>query len=123
MTPDPGDFAVGPDQHRGAKNPEEGPAIHGFIAPGAVGLEHLMFFVRNQRNDELMLVAKAFLRAEGISGDAKNLGSGFGEGTLEPCEVDRLSGATGSICARVEEQYQFLAGKIGKRDHAATIPW
>src|SRR5690348_14171622 len=40
--PDPGDVAIGADQYRGTKNPEEGSAIHGFFAPGAIGLEHLM---------------------------------------------------------------------------------
>ena len=45
IAPDLGDFAVGADQHGGAKNPEESPAIHGFFAPGAIGLQHLMFLI------------------------------------------------------------------------------
>src|SRR5246127_94844 len=34
MAPDAGDMAVGADQHRGAKNPEEASAVHGFFTPG-----------------------------------------------------------------------------------------
>jgi hypothetical protein len=45
VAPDLRRLAVGPDQHRGAKNPKEALAIHGFFAPGAIGLQHLMLFI------------------------------------------------------------------------------
>src|SRR6516162_11339338 len=42
--PDPLDPAVGPDQHRGAKNALEGSAIHGLFAPRPIRAEHLTTF-------------------------------------------------------------------------------
>src|SRR5499427_7218464 len=63
MPPYFGDPAVGPDQDGGANNPEEGSPIHRLFSPGAVGLEHLVLLVRNQRNRKLVLVAERLLRA------------------------------------------------------------
>ncbi len=45
IAPDFGDLAIGTDQNSRAKNPEEGPAIHGFFAPSAIGLQHLVFLI------------------------------------------------------------------------------
>src|SRR6266568_3282512 len=58
VAPDFGNPSVHPDQNRGANNPEELPAIHGFFTPGAIGPEHLMLLIRNQRNGKLVLAPK-----------------------------------------------------------------
>src|SRR5262249_40194523 len=50
IAPDLRDPAIGSDQYRTANDSEKRPAIHGFLAPGAIGLQHLMPFIRNQRN-------------------------------------------------------------------------
>ena len=122
-SPNLGDVPIGANQNRGAKNPEEASAIHGFLTPCSVGFEHLMFFVRYQRHLELVLVAKFLLRLLRIGGDAEHFGTGAGEVALEAREVDRLPGATRRIGAGIEEQHQFLAGKIRLGDHPATIAW
>jgi len=72
VAPDFGDLSVGADQNGGPKNPEEGPAIHGFFAPSAIRLQHLMFLIRDQRNRELVLVTKGFLGLHGVGGDAEH---------------------------------------------------
>ena len=61
IAPDPGDLAVGPDQNRGAKNSQEGLAIHGFFAPGAVGLQHLVLSRPREGHAEAVLVAELLL--------------------------------------------------------------
>src|SRR6185503_9929086 len=68
MPPDLRDHAVGADQHRGSKNPKEGPAVHGFFAPSPIRLQHLMLCIRDQRNPKLVLVAKALLCAKAVGG-------------------------------------------------------
>src|SRR5215218_768860 len=87
MTPDFGDLAVLADQNRCPKNAKERPAIHRFFAPGAIGLQHLMFLIRNQRNRQLVLVPERLLRLDRVGGDAEHGGSAGGEGVLETGEV------------------------------------
>src|ERR1700722_5196449 len=53
IAPDLQDPAIGADQHRRTNNALEGPAIHRFFTPGAIGLQHPMLFIRNKRNREL----------------------------------------------------------------------
>ena len=45
MAPDPDNATVFSNQNCCAKNAEEGPAIHGFFAPDAIGLEYLMLLI------------------------------------------------------------------------------
>jgi len=67
VAPDFEDFAVSPDQNRGAKNALEGSAIHRFFAPRAIGREHFMRLIRGKRNRKLVLVSKGFLRPRRIT--------------------------------------------------------
>src|SRR6185437_5859214 len=121
ITPDPDHATVRADRYRRATNSEEGSAIHGFFAPSTVSLQHLMLFIRDQRNGKLVLVAKALLRAERVGGDAEDLGSGCRERRLQSREINRLPGAAGRIGAGIKEQHQFLADVVRKRDQAAAI--
>src|SRR5258708_37046744 len=89
MAPDLADSAIRADQDRGAKNALERPAIHRFFAPDAVGLEHLMLLIRNERRGELMLVPKGFLRLRGISRDPQYGGPTVAERAPYLREVDR----------------------------------
>src|SRR6185437_14230798 len=50
MAPDPRNAAVSADQYRCPDNAEKGLAIHRLLAPSAIGLEHLVFFIRDKRN-------------------------------------------------------------------------
>src|SRR5437899_3786151 len=61
MAPDSDDPAIGADQNCCAMNALESLAIHGFFAPDAVGLQHLVLFIRDKRDGELMLVSEGFL--------------------------------------------------------------
>src|ERR1700744_613896 len=78
--PDFKDLAVYADQNRGAKDALEGPAIHGFFAPGAIRLQHLMLLIRRQRDRKLMLVPKGFGRLERVTGHTDDGGSGRRKG-------------------------------------------
>ena len=90
-------------------NSHEGPAIHGFFAPGAIGLQHLMLLIRNKRNR----------RADACPGTTSCALTGrprrqaprfrFGESARQPGEVDCLPGAAGRVGAGIEKQHQFLA--------------
>src|SRR5258708_2205717 len=93
MAPDSPDSAIGADQNRSANNAEESPAVHGFFAPGAIGLKHLVCFIRNQGDGELVLVPKRFLRLGRVGGNTEHGGPIFGEGARKPGEVDGFPGA------------------------------
>src|SRR5450631_3811676 len=79
MAPDADDPAILADQHGGAKNALEGPAIHGFFAPDAIGLQHPMLLIRDERSFQLMSVSKGFLRLHGVGRNAQYRGVTFGE--------------------------------------------
>src|ERR1700756_619251 len=100
---------VGTDQNRGANDPEEGPAIQGFFAPGAIGLQQFMFLIGDQRNIELVLVAERFLSLQGIGGDAQDRGSELRERTGQAGEVHRLPGEPPSPPSRGRRNAGALA--------------
>ena len=80
IAPDLRDPPVAADQHGGAQNAKKGFAIHGFFAPGPVGLQHFMLLVRNQGNSQFVLVPELLLRLERIGRDAEHRGPTRGEG-------------------------------------------
>jgi hypothetical protein len=121
VAPDPDDLAVFADQYRGAKNALEGSSIHGFFAPGSVGLEHAVGLVRNKRHHQLVLVAKGLLGLWRVGRDSQYGGSVFGERARQSREVDRLAGAARSIRARIEKQHQPATGEVLERDSVAAI--
>src|SRR5260370_42219439 len=115
------DPAVCADQTLRPKNPLEGPAIHGFLSPRTVSLQHLVLFVRNKRYGKLVLVAKGFLRPWRIGGNAQYRGPAFGEGARQPREIDGLPGAAGRVRARIEKQHELFSGVVEQRDDIATV--
>ena len=69
-----------------------------------------------------MFVPECLLRLHGVGGNAEHRGPGLGECVLEPGEVDRLFGAAGRVCTRVEEQDELFPRIIGQRDGIAAVP-
>src|SRR6478736_1149642 len=121
IAPDLCDPAVCADQNRRAKNSLEGPAIHGFLSPGPVSLQHLMLFVRNKRYGKPVLVSKGFLCLWRIGGNAQYRGPAFGEGARQPREIDGLPGTAGRVGARIEKQHELCSGIVGQRDGIAAV--
>src|SRR6478672_10632091 len=120
IAPDLCDPAVCADQNRRAKNSLEGPAIHGFLSPGPVSLQHLMLFVRNKRYGKPVLVSKGFLCLWRIGGNAQYRGPAFGEGARQPREIDGLPGTAGRVGARIEKQHELCSGIV--RSESAEMP-
>ena len=121
LRPDAGDPAVRPDQHRHANNAHEGPAVHGFLAPGAVGLEHLVGLVREQGDRELVLLLERILGLDRIGRNPDHFGSGLGKSRPKLRKRDQFPGAAGGVGLRVEVQDEFAALEIGEGDAAAAI--
>src|SRR5258705_7633289 len=121
IAPDLCDPAVCADQNGGGKMPLEGPAIHGFLSPRPVSLQHLVLLVRNKSYGKLVLVAKGFLSPWGIGGTAQFRGPAFGEGARQPREIDGLPGAAGRVRARIEKQHELFSGVVEQRDDIATV--
>ena len=80
-----------------------------------------MLLIRDQRNRKLVLGAEGLLGFYGVCRDAEYRGSFIGKRALEPREVDRFPGAAGGVGSGVEEQHQFLARIVGRRDVVAAI--
>src|SRR5208282_830957 len=70
---------------------------------------------------QLVLGLEFILRWNRVGRDAENLRAGLAESAPEAGEVDRLLGAAGGVCPRIEIQYELAPGKIGERNGAAAI--
>src|ERR1700753_4074288 len=109
IAPDSRNPAAFVDQKCCAKNPKERLAIHGFFAPRAVGLQHLVRLIRDQGNRKLMLVPKGFLRLQWIGRYTQHGGLAGGEGAGQAREVDGFLGAARRVGARVEKEYEVFS--------------
>src|SRR5258708_25884240 len=121
IAPDPDHPAVGADQNRCAKNALEGPTVHGFFAPDAVGLQHLMLLIRNKRDGEPMLVSKGFLCLWRVGRNTQYRSLVFSKRTRQSREVDGLLGAARRVPARIEKQHELFSRIFGHRNAVATI--
>src|SRR5712692_10796418 len=79
LSPDVGDPAVRAEQESGPNNPHEDLAVHGFFAPDAIGLDHLVAFIGKERNAEIVLLLELVLRRDRIGGYPQNIRSGLAE--------------------------------------------
>src|SRR5581483_6283237 len=91
LRPDMRDLSVPVDQIGDPMNAEKGLPVHALFAPGAIGLEHLVGFVREQREGKAIFVAKLALRFHGVGGDAENHSPGLLELFSQSIERDRKS--------------------------------
>src|ERR1019366_9010290 len=123
IAPDPLDPAIRADQNRCAKNAMEGLAIHGFFAPDAVSLQHLVLLVRCKRSGELMLVSKGFLRLWGIGRNAEYGGLTFRKCARQSGEIDGLLCAARRVRARIEKQHELAPRIVRQRDGVAAVAW
>src|SRR3984885_1760834 len=121
MTPDFDDPAVGADQNRCTKYTLESSAIHGFFAPNAVRLQHLMRLIRDQRNGEFLLVAKGFLDFWGVGRNSQYGGLAFRKFALQAREVDGLLGAARGVRTWIKKQHQFSPAEVGQRNRLAPV--
>jgi hypothetical protein len=106
--------AIRSDQNRAANDSEKRLAIHGFFAPGAIGLQHLVLFIRDQRNRKRVLVAELLLGFQRIGRDAEDSGPTRGEGLRQAGEIDGFPGTAGGVGAGIEEQHQLPSGEVGQ---------
>ena len=119
--PHPGDTLVRPDQESGAHDTHEFAAVHRFLLPHAIGLDHAVLFVRGERDRKPMLGLELVLRRYRIGGDAEYLRTGFAERALEAGEVDGLLGAPRGVRPRVEIKHELLPGEVGERNGSAAV--
>ena len=121
LRPDPDDLAVRADQHRLADHAHEGAAVHRFLAPGAIGLEHRLVLVAGERDGEVVLVAEFVERADRIGRDPEHVGVELGEAGLEPREVHGFLGAAARVRLGIEIEDQIAALVVAERHLGAAV--
>src|SRR5260370_15162192 len=109
------DPAISADQNRCAKNAMEGLTIHGFFAPDAVGLQHLVLLIRNKRDGEPMLVSKGFLCLWRVGRNTQYRSLVFRKRTRPSPELHGLLGAARRARARIDIQHALFSPLMGQR--------
>ena len=112
--PDFLDFAVGADQKTAADNSLEQAAHEFLAAPRAVGFDHLMGWIAEQREIKFVLVAEVLQRLHRI-------GAGPEDGDTQPIELlfcvtklGRFDRSTRGVRLRKEKEHDPAAFKIFK---------
>src|SRR3954452_23942013 len=121
LGPDAGDPPVGPDQEGGPGNSQEGPAVHGFFAPDAVGLEHLVGHVGSERYVEAVLLLELVLGLDRIGGDPQNVRAGLLIFGPKLREFNGFAGAAGGVGLGVEVEHELAAVEVGEGQTAAAV--
>jgi len=110
--PDIFDFAVGTDQKTAADNSLE-QAAHEFLpAPRAVGFDHLMRGIAEQREIELPLVAKFLQVLHGIGAGTEDGDAELVVFLLCVTKLGRFDRSTGSIRFRKKEEQDAAALEV-----------
>src|SRR6218665_545044 len=121
--PDPGDLAVRADQNRCTKNAFVHLAVQRLFTPGAIGRQHRLRGIGEERNAKLELVAKLLLCLLRVRGNAKDRGAGGLELGGEAGEVHGLTRTARRAGAWVEEDHQFATPVVAERDRGAAVAW
>jgi hypothetical protein len=119
--PDLFDFAVGADQKTAADNSFKKAAHEFFPAPCAVGFDHLVRGVAEQREIEFPLVAESLQGLQSI-----RAGSEYGHTQLIEllfcvAKLGRFDRSTGSIRLRKKEEQDAAAFEVFQRKRLAAV--
>jgi hypothetical protein len=113
--PDPDDPAIRADQHRLADHAHELAPVHRFLAPGAVGQQHLVFGIGAERDAKLVFDYELVEGGERVGGDAEDRGVGAGKPRTQPGKIHGLAGAARRVSLGVEIQHQILSPEVRER--------
>jgi len=110
--PDFFDFAVGADQKTAADDSLEQAAHEFLAAPRAVGLDHLVRGIAEQREIEFVLVAEVLQGLHGVSAGSKNGNTELVELLFCVTKLGRFDRSTGSIRFRKKEEQDAAALEV-----------
>jgi hypothetical protein len=110
------DFAVGADEVGDARDALEA-ATHEFLqAPGAVGLQHFVSGIAEQREIQLLLGFKAGQDLFLVRAGAQYGHAGFFKLRFCVAKLGRFSGSTGCVGFREEKEEDAVALKVLERN-------
>jgi hypothetical protein len=115
------DLAIGADQEGAAHDSGEAAAHEFFGAPHAVGFQHFVTRVADQRKIQLLLGAKCRQRLFGIAAGTDDRYTQFVEILLCVTKLGRFGRSTGSVGFRKEKQDDTLAFVGFQREFAAFV--
>ena len=110
--PDFLDFAVGADQKTAADDSLEQPAHEFFAAPRAIGLDHLVRGVAEQREIEFVLVAETLQGLHRVCAGSENGDTQLVELLFCVTKLGRFDRSTGSIRSWKKEEQDAAALEI-----------
>src|SRR5579863_10395498 len=102
FAPDPRDRPLGVDQRRRALDAHIFAAVHAFLLPYAVGLEHRPGLVRSERQFEAVLASELFVTFDGIGGYADDPRPRRRKLGAQAVEGNRLGGAALGVVLGIE---------------------
>jgi hypothetical protein len=121
LRPNGSDFAIGIDQKRAADNPLEGTAHELLRLPRAVGSDHFVIGIAQQRKIQFPLELEIGQRFHGIGAHPQDDGVRFFEFAVGVTKLGRFDDSTGSVGFGKEKQNDVLAVKILERDGRACV--
>ena len=110
--PDLFDFAVGADQKTAADNSLEQAAHEFFPAPRAVGFDHLVRGVAEQRKIEFPLVAEILQSLHRVGAGSENGDTELVKLLFCVAKLGRFDRSTWGVCSREEEEQDSAALEI-----------
>jgi hypothetical protein len=119
--PDFLDFAVGADQKTAANDSFEQTAHEFLAAPRAVGLDHFMRGVAEQREIQFVLVTEVLQGLYRVGAGSENGDTELVELLFRVTKLGRFDRSTGSIGFRKEEEQDTTAFEILKRELLAAV--
>ena len=114
------DFAIRPDDERGALSAHVGFAIHALFYPDAVGIDDGHVFIADQWEGELVLLDELFVTFDRVDADAKDARF-FGDLLPSIPQCTSLLCATWSVIFWIEVKYYRLTFQIGELELLASF--
>jgi len=114
LGPDFLDYSGRIDEHRAARNALEAAAHELLHAPSAVGFNHFVVGIAQQREIESLLGAEALQQFDRIGADTNHDTIFLVEVFFCVTKLGRFDGSTGGVSFRVEEEQDALALEIAE---------
>src|SRR6185312_14710948 len=115
------EFAIRPDEERGARDAGDGLAVHRLVAEKIVALDEHLVGIGQQRILDVVFLREPLLRTHSIARDAENDGAGF----LKLCKlVAKAAGfdrAAGRVGAWIEEEDDGRTFELRERNGVAVL--
>lgn len=116
------DVRILPDDEGSALNSHDRLAVHVFFFVDAIGREHILVRIRQQRHVQIILFAKFLLLADVVGADAEDDGIRFIELIDRIPEPGCFAGSAWCVGLRVKKQHHSLfAHEIGEANFPAVI--